>query len=253
LANLEKSFWRGPDLEVIVPARNEQARIHHTLVALVEQLKPMPIAAHIRVIDNGSYDRTADLVDDLAHTQHRVVLTVEGCSRRGKGAAVARGILTSTAPWVGFCDADLATPARAIYDAVRLLEQGRPIVIGSRRVDGGSYVERQPLVRRIGAYGFRTVARRLAGDIKDTQCGFKFFQGDLARELFSELQVGGFAFDVEILARARARQIPVYEMPVEWSNRAGSTFRPVVHGLEASRELWRLRRVLRTAPHAAVA
>jgi dolichyl-phosphate beta-glucosyltransferase len=232
---------RTADVELIVPALNEQDRILDTLVALVEQLRPLPIAAHVRVIDNGSCDRTPDVVDHLSRSQHRVVVTVEGCSKRGKGAAVARGMVTSQARFVGFCDADLATPAEALLEAIRLLEQGYPIVIGSRRVDGASYVDEQPLVRRLGGYGFRALTRSLAGDIRDTQCGFKFFHGHVARELFTDLELGGFAFDVEVLARARDRGIPVHEMPVEWSDQKGSTLKPGAHGIEIMREVWRLR------------
>jgi dolichyl-phosphate beta-glucosyltransferase len=236
---------RTPDLEVIVPALNEQDRIHDTLVALIKELRELPVTAHVRVIDNGSSDRTPDRVDRLSHTQHGVVVTVEGCSRRGKGAAVARGMVTSSARVVGFCDADLATPAEAIADALRYLNEGWPIVIGSRRVAGAAYLEDQPLVRRLGGVGFRALSKKLTGDIRDTQCGFKFFRGDLAREFFTGLELGGFAFDVEVLARARSRQLPVKEMPVEWTDRSGSTFHPVVHGIETSRDLWRLRRASR--------
>lgn len=249
VAGLETALLsRSADVELIVPALNEQDRILDTLEALVDELLPLPLAAHVRVIDNGSCDRTPDLVDRLSRAQHRVVVTVEGCSRRGKGAAVARGMVTSQARIVGFCDADLATPAAALLEAIRLLEMGHPIVIGSRRVDGASYVDDQPLVRRIGGFGFRALTRSLAGDIRDTQCGFKFFQGDVARELFTDLELGGFAFDVEILSRARQRGIPVHEMPVEWSDRSGSTLRPVGHGFEIMREVWRLRQTSRRRP-----
>lgn len=236
---------RAPDLELVVPAFNEQDRIEETLTALVDVLERVPVAAHLRVIDNGSCDRTPDLVDRLSHTRHGVALTVEGCSKQGKGAAVARGVSTSVARYVGFCDADLATPAEAIEEALQFLEDGWPIVIGSRRVDGAAYLRQQPLMRRVGAFGFRALTRELAGDIKDTQCGFKFFHGPVGRELFTTLHLSGFAFDVEVLARARAMGIPVKEMPVEWTDRAGSTFHPVVHGVEIGRDLWRLRQELR--------
>ena len=235
-------FSCAADLELIVPAYNEQERIHDTLVALVGQLRRMPLAAHVRVIDNGSCDRTADLVDRVGQSHSGVVVTVEGCSQRGKGAAVARGMVTSTARMVGFCDADLATPAEAIEEAVRYLEQGWPVVIGSRKAPGAAYVEEQSRLRQLGGSGFRMFTRDLAGDIRDTQCGFKFFDGDLARRLFADLQFGGFAFDVEVLARARHQGVPVKEMPVEWTSKDGSTFRPVIHGVEIGRDLLRLRR-----------
>lgn len=240
-----KPSWPS-DLEVIVPAFNEQHRITGTLVALADQLHRMPLRAHIRVIDNGSSDRTADIVDAVSRSQPRVDVTIEGCSRRGKGSAVAKGMVTSKAKWVGFCDADLATPAEALSDAVGHLEDGWPIVIGSRRVDGARLVADQSPLRRAGGAGFRLLTRGLVPELHDTQCGFKFFDGDLARTLFQETELDGFAFDVEVLARAHLLGIPVREFPVNWTDRAGSSFRPVRHGREVARDLWRLRRTCRT-------
>ncbi|MGH3600257.1 MAG: glycosyltransferase, partial [Pseudonocardiaceae bacterium] len=122
-----------PDLEVIVPALNEQGRIESTLGALADHLSTLDLESKVRVIDNGSTDRTPDIVDRV-NSAHEVDITVEGCSRPGKGSAVARGMLTSQSRWVGFCDADLATPADAIGEAVDCLEEGWPVVIGSRHV-----------------------------------------------------------------------------------------------------------------------
>lgn len=252
MTNSEGLFLRAPDLELIVPALNEQERIHDTLVALVAQLRTMPLSARVRVIDNGSSDRTADLVDVVSRDHAGVVVTVEGCSKRGKGAAVARGMVTSSARVVGFCDADLATPAEAIVEAVRHVDEGWPIVIGSRKAAGAVYLEEQSRLRRLGSSGFHYLTSSLAGDIRDTQCGFKFFRGDLARQLFEGLQFGGFAFDVEILARARARSIPVKEMPVQWTSQPGSTFHPVIHGAEVARDLLRLRKAWRATARTTV-
>ena len=231
------------DLEIIVPTFNEQSRIGSTLESLVHQISEMHISSQLRVIDNGSTDRTPDIVDRVrsAHPQARISL--EGCSRQGKGGAVARGMLTSRAQWVGFCDADLATPASAIVDAVRYLEEGWPVVIGSRHMLGARRIVDQPLWRRIGGTGFRLLSRSLTGDLElaDTQCGFKFFDGSAARAIFSKTTSTGFAFDVEVLARARGLGYGVKEFPVEWTDRDGSTFHVVKHGAEVTRDLWRLR------------
>lgn len=229
-----------------MPAFNEQHRIKGTLMALADQLHRMALRAHIRVIDNGSSDRTPDIVDAVSRSQPRVDVTIEGCSRRGKGSAVAKGMVTSKARWVGFCDADLATPAEAMSDAVGHLDDGWPIVIGSRRIDGARFVAEQSAVRRAGGAGFRLLTRSLVPDLHDTQCGFKFFDGDLARTLFEEVELDGFAFDVEILARAHLLGIPIREFPVSWTDRAGSSFHAVRHGREVARDLWRLRRTCRT-------
>ncbi len=232
------------DLEVIVPAYNEQARIGFTLESLADQLASMDYASGIRVIDNGSTDRTPDIVDTISFSHERLHISVEGCSLRGKGSAVARGVLTSRARWVGFCDADLATPASAIADAVQYLDEGWPVVIGSRHMTGARRVVDQPLARRAGGAAFRLLSRALTGDLEvaDTQCGFKFFERHAALDIFSKTKSVGFAFDVEVLTRAQYLGYKVKEFPVEWTDRDGSTFHPLVNGLEVMADLWRLRR-----------
>jgi dolichyl-phosphate beta-glucosyltransferase len=230
------------DLEVIVPAYNEEHRIEATIRALTGHLRRLPLTSGVRVVDNGSSDRTAECVDRLAALG--LPVTVTGCASPGKGAAVARGVLTSRARWTGFCDADLATPAHALDDALTLLREGWQVVVGSRRCAGARMVVRQPLSRRLGGFGFRFLARGLSGPVADTQCGFKFFATAAALPLFADVTCTRFAFDLEVLARARALGLSTVEFPVAWSDRQGSTFRLVSDGCRAAVDLWRLHRRL---------
>ncbi len=231
------------DLELLIPAYNEENRLAPTVQALSEHLRGLPLTAALRVIDNGSSDRTAECVDRLSAAG--IPVTVTGCSRRGKGAAVSRGMITTRATrWVGFCDADLATPATALDDALELLRDGWHVVLGSRRCHGARIPVPQPALRRLGGAGFRLLTRRLCGPVADTQCGFKFFQAQAARRLFAEVTATGFAFDLEVIARARALQLSLTEFPVMWNDQQGSTFRPFADGLRVAAELWRLHRTL---------
>ncbi|MEU7163980.1 glycosyltransferase [Streptomyces morookaense] len=230
------------DLELLIPAYNEERRLAPTVTALAEQLRTLPLTAALRVIDNGSSDRTAECVDRLAASG--IPVTVTGCSRRGKGAAVARGMVTTRARWAGFCDADLATPAAAIGDALALLQDGWQVVLGSRRCAGARMPVRQPALRRLGGAGFRLLTRRLSGPVTDTQCGFKFFEAEAARRVFADIRTTGFAFDLEVIARARVFGLTLTEFPVVWSDQEGSSFRPFADGRRVAGELWRLHRTL---------
>ena len=235
---------------MIVPAFNEEKRLAPCLSALREQLvKVEGVAASIRVIDNGSTDRTAEVVDKVNRTSWAVPVYLNGCAMQGKGSAVARGMVTSKADWVGFCDADLATPASTINDAVAYLRDGWDVVIGSRLVEGARRVRRQSALRRVEGLGFRLLTGDLVRDVRDTQCGFKFFQGEAARRLFSKASLTGFAFDIEILALAADLGMSIKEIPVVWTDGAGSTLRPLHDAPDIIRELSLLRRRRRSASH----
>jgi dolichyl-phosphate beta-glucosyltransferase len=218
------------DLEIVIPALDEEQRIQPTLRAIIGYLERQSYRSAVVVVDNGCLDGTVDVVAEIRKTSPTVVSLIN-CSRRGKGAAVRQGILTSRARYVGFCDADLATPIEVLDRIWPLLEQGVPIVIGSRRCDGAVYAHRQPWARRLSGWGFRAVASRVMPDVTDTQCGFKFFDGETARALFSRCTVDGFAFDLQILTMARAMGVPIREVPVTWSDVDGSTVRAVRDGI----------------------
>lgn len=220
-----------PDLDIVVPVYNEEARLGATLRALTAHTATLPLDVQITVVDNGSVDRTAEVVDEASEWRpSNTAVRLIGCSRQGKGAAVRRGMLASTAAWRGFCDADLSTPPEVLTDVIAHLRDARPVVIGSRRCPGASYAVPQPLVRRLGSSAFRRVTRSLVGGVADTQCGFKFFSADAARQIFSRVTTNGFAFDIEVLAVAARLGMPVEEVPVRWTDQEGSTFQVWAHG-----------------------
>jgi dolichyl-phosphate beta-glucosyltransferase len=118
-----------------------------------------------------------------------------------------------------------------------LLRSGWEVVIGSRRTAGTEALGAQPRLRRLGSMAFHAMSSHLTGSISDTQCGFKLFRRDAARTLFESSVLNGFAFDVEILARARRRGFSMIELPIQWTDQEGSTFRPLADGINAFREL----------------
>jgi glycosyltransferase involved in cell wall biosynthesis len=157
-------------------------------------------------------------------------------------------VLRSTAKVVGYCDADLSTPPEAIRAGLELLDGGWDVVLGSRYCAGAGFSVEQPWVRRSGSWAFRRASRRYVGAISDTQCGFKLFKGDVARSVFDGAKLSGFAFDVEIVARALRSGFAVTELPVTWKDEAGSTFRPLKDGISSFRDLAALHRALAGAP-----
>lgn len=225
-------------LEIVVPAYNEAERLPAGLGLLCDKLAGLPVRAEVIVVDNASTDGTAGIVRSW---DGPVPVRLVHCERRGKGAAVRAGLLATRALYVGFMDADMATDLAALDEAIVLLREGRPVVVGSRR-HGRSVVEGYALpVRRLGAITFNRIVRDLAGGIADTQCGFKFFFGPLGRAAAADLRTTGFSFDVELLAHCVRRGASVTDIPVVWRDRAGSTFSVRRHSLQCLLDLTRIR------------
>lgn len=227
-------------LEVLIPALDEAQRLPTTLTRTIQYLEAQPYSSSIVVVDNGSVDQTSDLVARTWSDSVPVHLT--GCAQRGKGAAVRRGFLTTRARFTGYMDADLATPIETLDLVVPLLESGHQAVVGSRRIGGAELARRQPVHRSVGGAAFRAAARRLLPGVSDSQCGFKFFAGDLARAVVSDLRVDGFAFDIELLRAITHMGIPIKEVPVVWSDGHGSSLRALTDGARAAIDVLRMAR-----------
>lgn len=219
------------DLELVIPAFNEANRLPATLGALVEFLEPQDWKSRIVVVDNGSTDDTVALAKAVARAHVDVV--VIGCSRAGKGAAVRRGLLNSNARFVGFADADLSTPVSTLTPVMAELEAGAAAVIASRHAPGARLVHPQSLGRRAGGTAFRMLARQLVRNVHDTQCGFKFFTRAAVHRALNSCRVNGFAFDVELLRQIQRDGGRIVEVPIDWTNDTGSTFRPLRDGAAA--------------------
>jgi dolichyl-phosphate beta-glucosyltransferase len=220
-----------PTLSVVIPAYNEEARIGPTLAAVTAWLDAEREDYEVIVVDDGSRDATARVVEQQASPRLRLLRLPEN---RGKGAAVRAGVLASTGDQVLFSDADLATPISELPKLRERLEHGYAVAIGSRGLPGADIRVRQHPVREMMGRTFNVIVRAfLIGGIRDTQCGFKLFRGPVARELFAESRVDGFAFDVEVLLLAR-RHHRIAEVPVVWRHVEQSKVSP---GVDAARML----------------
>lgn len=191
----------------------------------------LPAGVAIVVVDSASTDNTAAIVRHWPRGTVPVRLVT--CARPGKGAAVQAGLLATTAPYVGFCDADMATDLAGLDTALALLAAGQPMIIGSRSHPESEVEDRHSLIRRTGAAAFRAMASRVTPGVGDTQCGFKFFAGPLARLAAAGLTCTGFAFDIELIARCRLLGAEPIEIPVRWRDVGGSTFSVRRHSIAA--------------------
>jgi len=204
-----------PTLEIVIPAYNEASRILPSLRSIADWLQRNDRDAGILVVDDGSTDATAEVVERQAPPGVRLIRLPEN---RGKGAAIRAAIAASTAETVLISDADLSTPISELPRLEAELD-GADVVIGSRAIDRSRIEVRQPPWREWSGRTFN-LAIRLLGirGVRDTQCGFKLLRGDVARRLFAAMVVERYAFDVELLWLARRHGYRIREVAVVWRN-----------------------------------
>jgi dolichyl-phosphate beta-glucosyltransferase len=229
-------------LSVVIPAYNEEARLPRTVERIHEFLVHRSYDAELLVVDDGSRDRTLSVARDLSRSLP-LLRVITHPTNHGKGFAVRSGILAATRDAVLFSDADLSTPIEDIDLLWPWHDRGYDIVIASRRGDEGSKIGiPQPAYRRGMGKVFNLLVSMFGiRGFHDTQCGFKLFRREPARRVFSTLRTQGFAFDVEVLLRARRLGYRTREVLVRWDDQPGSHVDPVRDSARMLLEVLRMR------------
>jgi glycosyltransferase involved in cell wall biosynthesis len=200
-------------------------------------------------------DGTREIVRELARSDRR--LTILGKTERaGKGFAIRSGVTRAQGQIIGFADADNKVPIAEIDDLLPWLHKGFDIVIGSRGLADSRVEVPAPLHRRLGSRAFALVMHALIGlkGIRDTQCGFKFFQRRAAVDLFERQRIDGYMFDVEVLYLAERAGYRIKEVGVRWRDDGDTRLRLVAGNWRNMVDILRIRcgRYGRPAMHAGV-
>ncbi len=232
-------------LSVVVPAYNEEKRLEEGLDRMMAYLSRRGRPFEILVVDDGSLDATRQIAERRAAAEPRI-RCISLPRNQGKGAAVARGMLSARGDWILCTDVDLSTPIEEV-ERLEALRDGADVVIGSRGMPDTVLSVRQPR-RRENLGGFFNLVVRIAAirGLFDTQCGFKLWSREAARASFSRLRILRFAFDVESLWLCRKRGFRIQEVGVRWSHDERSTVSLYRDGLRMGADLVRilLRRTL---------
>jgi glycosyltransferase involved in cell wall biosynthesis len=226
-------------LSIVIPAFNEERRLPATLDRILAFEKRSPISfREILVVDDGSRDGTAALVQ----ARGGIIRLLSNPGNRGKGYAVRNGMMAAAGDWILSTDADLSAPIEELgklIDAAR--KENAVVAIGSRALNRKLVKVHQPMMREISGRAFNIVMRAVTGlPFRDTQCGFKLFQRDAAREIFPRQVEDGFSFDVEDLLIAQSLGLRSIEVPVEWSNVEGTKV-SLAQGVKSFADLVRIR------------
>lgn len=229
----------APTLSIVVPAYNEERRIRASLERLTAHLSARGTTFEIRVVDDGSADGTARVVDECAGEMPGVVLQRE--PHRGKGGAVKAGMLQARGGYRFLCDADLSMPVEELARFLPPALEAFDVAIATREGAGARRVG-EPLRRHLTGRVFNLLVQRLAvPGIEDTQCGFKMFTARAVETLFPHVTIDGWAFDIEVLFLARRAGLRIVEVPIEWHYREDSRLNMSRDALAMLREVLQIR------------
>jgi dolichyl-phosphate beta-glucosyltransferase len=238
------------DISIIIPAFNEESKIGQDIQNTSIFLGQNNLTSEIIVVDDGSSDLTFDIASQVAEKITGNIKILKLDPHGGKGKAVKTGILNSIGDIVLFADSGSCVPLDYALTGKGLIQPGVcDIANGSRKMDNSIISQSHHWVRRIISKTIRFILItwiQLPNRFTDTQCGFKVYDGDIARELYSECVKDGFLFDVEIIMRALKKGYKVLEFPVQWTADLDSRLSPIKHLFGIIKELFQLKRIVRS-------
>lgn len=214
-----------PFLTVVIPCYNEEKNLEKGIFREIENyLKKQKYSSEVIISDDGSTDKSRELIKKFIKNRKNFRLLEN--KHAGKAFAVKSGIQQAKGGVVLFTDMDQSTPISEVEKLLPYLEEGFDIVIGSR----GKVRKNAPLYRQVAAIVFRLLRKLfILKNIDDTQCGFKMFRTQVAKNLFKQLlvfkekkKVKGWrvsAFDIELLFLAERLGYKIKEVPVFWEDK----------------------------------
>ena len=220
-------------VSIVIPAYNEEGRIKATLERCLKFLKSKKYSWELIVVDDGSKDKTAEIVKSF-----KKIKLISYKPNGGKGYAVKKGVLESKGDYVLFSDADLSAPIEELDKLMEFIDE-YDIVIGSRgvRESEANMVASRKLIGR----AFNFTIKILTGlYFKDTQCGFKLFKRKAAQELFKKQTIMGWVFDVEILFLAKKKGYRIKEVGVKWEHKEHDKVSPASDSFNIIKEVLKI-------------
>jgi glycosyltransferase involved in cell wall biosynthesis len=216
----------------------------------MQYLEGRDYAFEVLVVDDGSEDHTADIVEEVA-ARHPNLGVVRN-PHRGKGYAVRTGMLKARGRFILYSDADFSAPIEEIEKLLPHLMGRYSIAIGSREGSGAVRYD-EPFYRHLMGRVFNTFVRLVAlPQFHDTQCGFKAFRRDAAFTLFRNLHLYGdnaadvkgamvTGFDVEVLYLGLKWGYKIKEVPVRWYYSKGANVNPLKDSYRMLRDIFKVR------------
>lgn len=231
-----------PLLSIVIPAYNEAApdRLPNSLKQITAFVASQPYPIEVIIVNNNSTDDTLSIAQHAAQEHDYIRVITE--TTQGKGAAVRAGMTIATGDYLFICDADLSMPIEEVVKFLPPQNTDYDIAIASREAKGAKRIG-EPEMRHIMGRVFNFIVKVLAvRGLNDTQCGFKCFKREVARDIFPYQTINGWAFDVELLFIAQKRGYRIIEVPITWYYKAQSKIKPFGDSIQMVMETLKVRR-----------
>jgi len=237
-------------LSVVIPSYDEMANLQKGVLDKVEHfLSKEKFSYEVIIVDDGSTDGSINFAKKFCANNPNFRL-IEN-PHLGKAGAVTAGVLHSKGDYVLFSDMDQATPIEELDKLLPYFKEGFDIVMGSR----SSVRKGSPLIRRFVSRAAIVARKLIVGlpEISDTQCGFKAFSKEAAKDLFFRIdklhdgfnKISGSSvnsgFDVELLFLAKHLDYKIKEVPVDWLYVETRRVSPIKDSIEGFMDLLRIK------------
>ena len=209
------------EISIVIPAYNESKKIKNDIFAADKFIQDNFHSGQIIVVDDGSDDETSAVAKSLTDEIKTELIVIKLDKNSGKGAAIREGVKHSRGKILLYADTGLTIPYHDALRGVKLIEENKcDIANGSRKLAESNIKAKQDFDRRIISLFFRILTKlflHIPNEMTDTQCGFKIYKGEVARELFPKLKISGFLFEIEFILLALKKDYKILEFPITWS------------------------------------
>jgi dolichyl-phosphate beta-glucosyltransferase len=232
-----------PDISIVIPAYREAKRLPYTMKKIQDFINQSPLLFEIIIVVEKSPDNTLEIVQEWKNKIKEIIIIVNE-QKLGKGASVQKGMLAASGQCIGFIDADGSTELPFIKQAYDLIIHKKYYgVIASRSLEGSVINNKQNFLRVLLGNIYRKFTQYISQlPYKDTQCGCKFFHSSIVNILFESILEKGFAFDVEILIKAKKNNISIKELACVWEDKENSTVNTFIDGLIMLKAIFKLKK-----------